>query len=216
MLDPQAAAQHPEAQFAALVDALATDPIRRESLLDLLREEHPVYRDRGAAAIVRMRGWVLLALARKGVTDRELPFVLEEFDVGTDAYLVAAAARALRSYAHPSEAFLPFVLRALSNIRDEPLSFESYGEYALSSATTAVSESLAVLAWLGPCAHAALPELAAMRGRLSKKLLSELDRTVAAIREGGSSGQDRPEACCLLPVSLGQTFWTPHQREDTQ
>ena len=90
-----------EPQFAALVDALAADPDRREQLTDLLREDHPLYDQRGASTIVRMRGWVLLALSRTGVSDGALPFVLEEFDTGADAYLVAAAARAIRSYPQP-------------------------------------------------------------------------------------------------------------------
>ena len=90
-----------EPQFAALVDALAADPARREQLTDLLREDHPLYDQRGTATIVRMRGWVLLALARAGVSDAALIFVLEELDTGVDAYLVAAAARALRSYPQP-------------------------------------------------------------------------------------------------------------------
>jgi len=56
-----------EPQFAALVDALAADPNRREQLTELLREDHPLYDQRGTAATVRMRGWILLALARVGV-----------------------------------------------------------------------------------------------------------------------------------------------------
>ena len=108
---------------------IAADAQRRDELLDLLREEHPVYRDRSAATIARMRGWVLLALERAGVSDRALAFVLEELDIGTDPYLVAAAARALRSYPRPGATLVPFVLRALANIRyrDEPLSFAAYG-----------------------------------------------------------------------------------------
>ena len=90
-----------ELQFAALVDGIAADAQRRDGLLDLLREEHAVYRDRSATTIARMRGWVLLALERGGVSDAALAFVLEELDTGTDPYLVAAAARALRSYPRP-------------------------------------------------------------------------------------------------------------------
>ena len=116
-----------EEQFAALVDALAARPDRREQLTDLLRESHPIYDQRGTAATVRMRGWILLALARVGVSDAQLLFVLEELDTGADAYLVAAAARALRSYPSPAAAFAPFVMRAINNIRyhDEPVSFDS-------------------------------------------------------------------------------------------
>ena len=74
-----------------------------------------------------MRGWVLLALARAGVSDAALIFVLEELDTGIDAYLVAAAARALAVLPRPQRHLAPFVMRALTNIRyrDEPVSFET-------------------------------------------------------------------------------------------
>ena len=98
-----------EDEFAGLVDALAADPVGSAQLTDLLREEHPVYDGRGTATVVRMRGWILLALARSGLSDQALIFVLEELDTGIDAYLVAAAARALRSYAQPNETLAPFV-----------------------------------------------------------------------------------------------------------
>ncbi len=142
-----------EQQFGALVEALSSDPTRRAELTDLLREDHPVYDQRSAASIVRMRGWILIALSHVGLTDTALLFVLEELDTGRDAYLVAAAARALRSYANPVAAFAPFVMRAITNIRyhDEYVAFERYGEYAISATgTTSLSELLATLVWLGP------------------------------------------------------------------
>jgi hypothetical protein len=110
-----------------------------------LREDHPFYDERGAAAIVRMRGWVLLALARASVSDAALIFVLEELDTGIDAYLVTAAARALRSYPRPTEALAPFVMRALTRIRyrDEPVSFENYGDYA-NARTESVRSSIRI------------------------------------------------------------------------
>src|ERR1700716_3288013 len=100
-----AASAQSEPRFAAMVDALTADPGRRDQLTDLLREDHPVYDQRGAAAIVRMRGWLLVALARAGVSDAALIFVLEELDTGVDAYLVAAAARAPRSFPDPTRNF---------------------------------------------------------------------------------------------------------------
>ena len=201
-----------EPQFAALVDALAADPDRREQLTDLLREDHPLYDQRGTATIVRMRGWVLLALARAGVSDAALLFVLEELDTGVDAYLVAAAARALRSYPRPTAALAPFVMRALTNIRyhDEPVSFENYGEYAVSSTgTSPVRELLATLAWLGPHARGVLPELEslrAQRGGLSKKLLIDVDRAVEAIRGADQVDEFGADTCCTLPSGLSNTF----------
>ena len=121
-----------EAEFAAHVDALDADAARRAQLTDLLREDHPVYNQRGGATVSLMRGWVLVALARAPVSDEALHFVLEELDTGVDPYLVAAAARALRSYPHPGPALAPFVMRAIEQIRyhDDPVSFDEYGEYS--------------------------------------------------------------------------------------
>jgi protein SCO1/2 len=198
-----------ESQFAALVDALATDPGRREQLIELLREDHPLYNERGAAATVRMRGWVLLALARVGVSDAALLFVLEELDTGADAYLVAAAACALRSYPRPTEGFAPFVMRAITNIRyrDEPVAFEHYGAYAVSSpGTSPVRELLVTLVWLGPYARGVLPEVESLRaqpGGLSKKLLIEVDRAVEAMRQHDQVGEPGADMCCTLPGGLG-------------
>lgn len=207
-----------ERQFAALVESHAADPARRGQLADLLREDHPLYAQRGAAAIVRMRGWALLALARVGATDAALLYVLEELDTGTDAYLVAAAARALRSYPNPTAAFAPFVMRALANIRyhDEPVSFESYGEYAVESAeTSAVQELLATLAWLGPLARNVLPELESLRaqpGGFSGTLRAELDRAMEAIRNPDEIGNSAAD-CCALPDGLSNVFsWTRNSR----
>src|SRR5262245_54922066 len=131
MREAAASGALPEAEFAARVDAVAAGPEGGAALADLLREDHPVYDQRGAAAIVRLRGWILLALERTGVSDPALLFLLDELDNGTDPYLVAAAARALRSYPRPGPALAPYVMRALVNIRyhDDPVCFDGYGEY---------------------------------------------------------------------------------------
>jgi protein SCO1/2 len=190
-----------EDEFAALINTLAANPAGTTQLTDLLREVHSVYDGRGTATVVRMRGWILLALARCGLSDQALIFVLEELDTGIDAYLVAAAARALRSYSQPNETLAPFVMRALNQIRynDEPISFESYGEYATSpTGTSAVSELLATLAWLGPYARAVLPQLEQLRAEhgLSRKLRLDLDRALQVIC-GPADGI--PTCCGGLP-----------------
>src|SRR6185436_13878044 len=178
-----------ESEFADLVESLAADPNRRQQLAGLLREDHPFYDQRGAATIIEMRGWVLLALARTEISDAELLFLLEELDTGVDPYLVAAAARALRSYPNPNSALAPFVLRALNQIRyhDDPVSFQAYGDYATSSSgTSPVCELLATSAWLGPHARGVLPEIEAIvqSGGLSNKALWEANRALDFIRGG--------------------------------
>jgi cytochrome oxidase Cu insertion factor (SCO1/SenC/PrrC family) len=203
MPDATVAGAMSEPQFASLVDAIASDPDRRGQLTGLLRENHTIYAERGTAAIARMRGWILLAMARTGVSDAALVFVLEELDSGTDPYLVAAAARALRSSRRPHASFAPFVMGALANIRyrDEPVSFEAYGEYAVSaSGTSPVRELLATLAWLGPQAHGVLPEVEALRapaGGLPRKFGPDVERALQAIRDG-DQGDDAGDDCCSM------------------
>lgn len=219
MRDVAAAGARSEAQFAALVDALADAPARRDELTGLLREDNPVYSQRGTAATVRMRGWVLLALARMGLPESALIFVLEELDTGTDAYLIAAAARALRSYPRPAASFAPFVVRALARAGsyEEPLSFEHYGEYALSSTgTSPLRELLRTLEWLGPHAREVLAEVEALRaqsGGIPRKLMPDVSAAVEAIRGRGAppGGGD----CCTLPGGLGDLLsWARNSRRE--
>lgn len=193
-----------------MVDAAAGDPDRHGQLLELLREDHPFYAERGTASTVRMRGWILATFARTGLPDDALLFVLEELDTGVDPYLVAAAARALRSYPEPRAAFAPLVMGALANIRyrDERVSFESYGAYAVGrNGTTPVAELLATLTWLGPHARAILPDLQALRqgGGVVRKYAAQLEAAAAAITGGDSADED----CCTLPGNLGAMFSWP-------
>ena len=116
------------------MDELKSDPARSDLLIDLLREDHPIYDQRGTAATIRMRGWVLLAFERLGLPETALLFVLEELDNGRDAYLVAAAARSLRSYRIPPGQWPLFLARALANIQfhDDLVCLDRYGGYAIS------------------------------------------------------------------------------------
>jgi protein SCO1 len=205
-----------EEEFRSGVDELALEPSKQDELIDLLQEDHPVYDQRGTATVARMRGWVVLALARRNLPEPALPFVLEELDTGIDAYLVATAAFALRSYPIPSPAFAPFVVRAISNIRyhDERISLENYGGYAIGSkGTTPVRELLTTLEWLAPQAHAIAPEIELLRNgptALNKKYQPNVDLIIGAMRpEAKAENTD----CCQLPENVRNLFsWTRSTR----
>jgi protein SCO1 len=139
-----------EREFAGHVQRLLELENRTE-LSGLLHETNPVYHHKSAASIVRMRGWVLLALGRVGVTDGELVYVLEELESGLEPYLIAAAARALCSYSTPRSSFIPVVQQALTTIRyrDDVIVLDQYGSYARSGiGTTAARELRRTLGWL--------------------------------------------------------------------
>ena len=187
-----------------------------DQLLDLLREDHDLYNQRGAATVVRMRGWVMLTLARTTLPDAALPFVLEDLDSSVDAYLVAAAAFALRSYPTPNAAFAPFVVRAITNIRyrDERLSLETYGGFAIGAkGTSPVRELLTTLTWLGPHARAMISDLESLKAgptALAKKYHPDLEQILNKIQSESESSD-----CCNLPDSVRDLFSWMHPSRTT-
>lgn len=155
----------PEEQIAALVDAVTRDPRYRDRLVELLPEQTPVYAGRGTNATTRIRGYILAAFERVGLPDAALPYVLEELESGQDAYLVAAAAKALRGLERPASSVVAFLLKAIANIRylDDAVSFDRYRpQWPMPSHTTAMEEIIKTCAWLGTLARPALPVLQAL------------------------------------------------------
>ena len=198
-----------EDQFRSFVESLIGDPQQHRELIKLLGEDHPIYDQRGTATVNRMRGWIILALARNDLPDAALPFVLEELDTSVDAYVVACAAFALRAYRTRNPAFASFVIRAIFNIRyrDENISLQTYGGFAIGVAgTSPVSELLKTLVWLGPTARAVVPELSSLREgptALSKKYQPTIQQALDEIGVVVSSEED----CCQLPDSV-RTFFS--------
>jgi protein SCO1/2 len=138
-------------EVLALVEAVKQEPSRRAALVEFLRDEHAIHRDRGAADVVRLRGFVMQAFSDVGLPEEALPFVLEDLESSLDAYAVAAAARALRGWASPSLDLRPVLLRALENVAgtDEYVSFAAYAAVGEpGTGTTAAAEIQATLRWL--------------------------------------------------------------------
>ena len=160
----------------------------------LLPERIPLYAGRGTNATIRMRGYILAAFERVGLPDAAIPYVLEELESGRDAYLVAAAARALRGLDGPTSHAVPFLLKAIENIKysDDAVSLDSYRpRWPLPSHTTAIEEIVKTFAWLGEDARSALPALQALhedRGALSAPARAALRAVL--------TGLAAADACC--------------------
>jgi hypothetical protein len=105
-----------EQEFAEFVDR-ARRELDSQRLVELLPERTPVYQGRSANTVNRMRGYLLAAFEAAGLPEEALPYVLEELESGRNAYLVAAAARALRGRESRSSDAVPFLLRAIENIK---------------------------------------------------------------------------------------------------
>jgi len=105
-----------EQEFAEFVDC-ASREMKGQLLVELLPERIPVYRGRSANIVNRMRGYLLAAFEGAGLPEEALPYVFEELESGREAYVVAAAARALRGRDSRSSDAVPFLLKAIENIK---------------------------------------------------------------------------------------------------
>ncbi len=200
---PPAATVRDERAALALVERVRAGALPGDALLPLLRESHALYREMSLAHVTALRGWILHGLAGGQVSEQALPFILEELESGTEAYLVAAAARALRSAA-PRPGFVRFLVQAVENIRrhDDRVSFARFDDVVREPGrgTTALLEIGASLRWLG--AHAA-PSREALRRFLDeplaegfhaclRELLATLPEEAPAVPAG---------SCCCGPAA---------------
>ena len=179
-------------------------------MIELLREDHREYAGAAAAGVVRMRGWLYLALARLGLPPAALPYLFEELESGHDAYLVAAAAHALRTVP-PEPIHAEFLTAALRNAdgRDQPVSFDRFGETTTADApTSVVGEILSALERLGPMARSKSADLAQL---LDADCVLDPD-SHQRLAELTDSLRDQPPAfCCgwrreLQPNSAGPSI----------
>lgn len=186
------------AAIGELVATIRRAPEQREYLVDLLDERAPLYQGRSANETMRLRGFLMAAFEELGLPDAALCFVLEELESGHEAYTVAAAARALRGLPEPSEAYLPFLLKAVQTIRDRDDCFsfdQPRPAWPLTNPTTALRELFRSIAWLGPHGRAALAQLEALdaeRPALPREARAELGRAIEAVR----AAEAAPSSCC--------------------
>jgi protein SCO1/2 len=196
-----------ESRFSTDVTELAE--VDRVRLVDLCDERNAVYAGQPAAAIVRMRGWVLAALSHANLPDAALPYVLEDLETAHDPYLVSAAAACLRSYPYPHASFAAAVLTALQYSRSSnaPVTLEQYG--GIGGGTSPMKEVVGVIEWLGPHAVPLTDELKSIRAAKAAppELLPKIDNILTALA-------DPPDSCCAgLPETvLKRVRWTASNR----
>jgi len=151
-----------EADLVRAVDIGRGDSAFTRTFLELLDERHAVYRNVGTPAVTRMRGAVLLALGHRALPAAALPFALEELESAHDAWLTAVAAHVLRKFPEPSESFAEPLLSAVLYIqhRDEIVRLANYGGSGQGGeTTTAMSEGMQTIGWLGRAGRACIARL---------------------------------------------------------
>jgi protein SCO1 len=219
VLEPNATLE----DLVVFVHAVRLEPERRESLIELLPERHSLYTERTANETTRMRGAILAAFEELGLPDHALIYAIEELETGRDAYLVAAAAKALRGLDTRERRIVPFLFRAINNmrLRDDLVTFDGPWPQRLTGDTTALIEIFRTFEWLGPNAIGALPQLEAMYAdtrAFSPDTRAALARAIGAIRDGEAeveAGCCGPDSDDLVDATNGiqsQVVLAPRQR----
>ena len=184
-----------EEEIAATIDWVKRFPLRRRRLLKYLPQQHALYQERSANEVIRIRGYLFESFMHTGLPESALPFVLEALETGREAYLVAGAARALRGLPAPRAEIIPYLLKAVSNmkLRDDAVSFESYKpHWPLKDQTTALLEIFRTLQWMGACALESVVQLKelGLDVYFSDRVHAEIRKTISAIEDGNRLG------CC--------------------
>jgi protein SCO1/2 len=183
-----------------------------DALVDLLREQGPIYAGRSSAEAERLRGHVLASFETIGLPDGALPMIIEELESGINPFTVAAAARGARGGQGLPPVVVTLLLDSIHRIRgcDDVVALDVVAAER-DALPTAVTELLRTLAWLGPQARAALPALQEMAGAnppaFSSPVLAELHKAVAAV----SRGDQQPACCCSAEAAALAPSNTPSE-----
>ena len=172
------------------------------ALATLLPEQAALYRGRGPAEAVRLRGYVLATMADIGTPAEAIPFIVAELAHGHRAYLMAAAARAAGGAGPAARSAVPHLLRILEPgfHDDDQVCLDAYNAAPPYPKTTTVRiEAIRSLARIG--ARDALPVLRAM-ARSESALREEAQRAAWAIER-----PDRPTD--RTPPAEFVTDWLP-------
>jgi protein SCO1/2 len=172
-------------------------------LAAMLPEQSPVYAGLGANEVERRRARILSAFETAGLAPEAVPFVLEELETGRNPWTVAAAARALRGADEiPGEA-PALLVAAIGRLRgaDEVVSFEGAAQGG--AAVTACAELARTLAFLGPRAAWALPELTRLIDEDGEGFSPAVRAGLADAAEALARAGAPADACCCAEHEAG-------------
>jgi cytochrome oxidase Cu insertion factor (SCO1/SenC/PrrC family) len=190
-----------EQAFATLIDQLRQRGGEcGPELVPFLSVSHEVFRGRSAGSAARMRAYAMAACHDTGLPDQAVPYVVEVLETSYRPNLVAAAARAVRGMAARDPRLADYLIRSIYNIwqNDEPVSFDAYdAKWPLTGFSTAMSEVLDALAWLGAGARHVIPELETLLSTFSRQFNPRVRASIAhCIDVLRSSAADSAKRCC--------------------
>jgi protein SCO1/2 len=210
----------PEEAIAGIVDSVRQSQQSRDVLVGLLPEKISLYNGRSANETIRIRGYILAAFETVGLPEAAVPYVLEELENGRDAYLVAAAAKAVRGLQNPDGRIVSFLMKAVENIKyaDDAVTFDCYKpHWPVPNSTTALVEIFRTVAWMGAHAKSALSWLQLLLDgsprEFSRSVRMSMTEAINRVRSDLSSEKS---CCCGAPVSLRPVAMSPGHKNRSE
>ncbi|KQT35587.1 hypothetical protein ASG22_00720 [Chryseobacterium sp. Leaf405] len=197
----------PTEVITGLIDSIKKPGQRfnTSSLVELLSERHPIYKNRSSIASSHIRGYLIEAFHTIGMPQKGLPYILEELETSFSPYIVAAAAKAVRGIKEPHSGIVAFLNKSIYNIwqADAIVNYSSFlGPYDQTVNTTALKEIFKSLQWLEGKAQYVLPDLYHLETQMAEYFSSEnrklLTECIETIEKADASVDD----CCTLPIEV--------------
>jgi protein SCO1/2 len=192
-----------EDAIAKMIDIFKEKQVNGILLTRLLPQNHPLYVGRGNNQMNRIRGYIIAAFEQIGLPDNAFIFICEELENSKDAYVVAAAAKAVRGMTLPNAAILPFLQKAIYNIghKDNAITFDSYKPdwNGTQKYTTATQEVLATYKWMGSSAKEALPFLTDYSNGLITSIDTKLKNLILDTIYSINNDNKIPKNICCTP-----------------
>lgn len=176
-----------EEEIGKVLDCIRIGESPKSLLIALLSERHIVYDGRPGYQMNRIRGYAMASFADVGLPDSAVNFVLDELQNGRSAYMVAAAARALRGSKRPKAEYAGFLIQAIENLRyhDDSLDLTAFKPvWPLRHPSSGKLEIFRTLQWLRGYAKATLPELQGFLKNtidFAPEMQQEIQKTITAI-----------------------------------
>lgn len=215
----QLSASTSEDIIASLVDDCRKTKSGGDFLVQLLPQNHPIYQNRGSNQMTRIRGYILASFEHIGLPNSALIYVLEELENSKEAYMVAAAAKAVRGLNIPVKSIAPYLCKAIYNIahKDDSLHFDAYKPQWSTNLqyTTATEELLLTLQWMGNAANAVSSFLEDYSDGLIITLDSRLKKMTIDTLERIRNDQRVLKDTCCSPQFVSQPKKVNYQQVKT-
>lgn len=202
--------QHQDAEQLARSYLHGQQQTESATLIAMLDEAHPLYQGLGSDAVVRVRGALMLTLARHHQCQTSFHYFIEELEIPHNAYLIAVAAHCITSTQQRSPKLLDALLHALRfvQLNDDIIRLAEYGGQGRQQpTTTACIEIFKCLAWLNVDATPALATLKQWRIKFAlSPAKQELDHTIALLEQAlAEKTRNAPtQSCCATQQQASQ------------